>query len=53
MTRIFSMLGASVGGTVGWLLGAKVGLLTGYMLSVLGTGLGMYYAVRLARNYLP
>jgi hypothetical protein len=53
MSRFLSLLGASLGGTVGWVIGAKAGLMTGYLLSVVGTGVGMFYAARLARQYLP
>ncbi len=53
MTRLFSLIGASIGGAIGWAVGAKVGIMTAFMLSVLGTGFGMYYATRLARQYLP
>lgn len=53
MTRIFSLLGATIGGAIGWALGAKVGITTAFFLSMVGTGVGMYYGTRLAQQYLP
>ena len=53
MNKVFAFIGASVGGAVGWWLGDRVGLMTAFLLSMVGTGLGMYAGLRLARQYLP
>lgn len=53
MGKILLFLGATVGGALGWWLGAQIGFMTGYFLSVIGTGLGMYIARRFNREYLP
>jgi len=36
------MLGATVGGAIGWWLGARVGIMTAFIVSMVGTGLGIY-----------
>jgi len=51
MTKLFSFLGAPVGSYAGWYAGAKVGFATPFMLSMVGTGIGIYYGRRIARNY--
>lgn len=51
MIKLFSFIGAAVGGYAGWLLGAKIGFTTAFMLSIVGTGVGMYYGRLIARNY--
>ena len=45
-------IGATVGGAVGWWLGEFVGLTTAVMLSMVGTGVGLYYGRRLAARLL-
>lgn len=51
MSKLFSFLGATIGGYAGWFLGAKVGFTTAFMLSMVGTGVGIYYGRLIARNY--
>ena len=51
MKRFFAFLGATVGGYAGWQLGAPAGLLTGYLVSVVGSGAGIYVGIRLAGRY--
>jgi hypothetical protein len=48
MTKLLVFLGASVGGSVGWWLGAFVGTFSAFMVSMVGTGVGMYAARRFA-----
>jgi len=50
--RLFSFLGATIVGSVGWWLGAFVGIMTAFFLSIIGSGVGMYLGRRLARHYL-
>ena len=52
ITRLFGFIGATAGGTLGWWLGARIGLFTAFVLSTVGTGIGLYVALRLAREYL-
>ena len=51
MTKLFVFAGATIGGYVGWWLGANIGFMTAFMLSMVGTGIGMYAGGRMAHNY--
>ena len=51
MEKVFSFIGATVGGYAGWALGATVGTATAFIVSMVGTGIGIYYGRRIARNY--
>ena len=42
MNGLFGWIGATIGGALGWWAGARVGLLTAFLVSVVGTGLGLY-----------
>ena len=44
-------VGATLGGYVGWYLGEKAGFMMAFILSMVGTGLGMYYGRKWAANY--
>jgi hypothetical protein len=50
--KLLGFIGATIGGTIGWWLGERVGLMTAFMISIVGTGLGMYAARRLFSDYL-
>lgn len=50
MTKLLSFVGATVGGYAGWALGALIGPFSAFMVSMIGTGVGMYYGRRIARN---
>jgi hypothetical protein len=49
--KLFGLLGASAGGALGWWAGARVGLMTAFIVSVVGTGAGMYAARRVQDHY--
>lgn len=51
MSRIFALLGASLGGALGWWLGGHVGVMTAFLLSTLCSGVGIYGGNRMARHY--
>jgi F0F1-type ATP synthase assembly protein I len=51
MTRLAGFIGSAVGGTIGWWLGAYVGTMTAFMLSIVGTGAGIYVARRVVSAY--
>jgi hypothetical protein len=51
MGKLFSFIGATIGSYAGWVLGAKIGFTTAFMLSMVGTGIGIYYGRMIARNY--
>ena len=50
MTKLLGFVGATIGGYAGWALGALAGPFTAFMVSMVGTGLGMYYGRRIAQN---
>lgn len=53
MTKLFVLLGATIGGWIGWWVGDHVGLFTAFIVSIIGTGFGVWGARRVASNYLP
>lgn len=48
MQKLLGFVGASVIGSVGWWAGARVGVMTGFFLSMVGTGVGLYAGRRIA-----
>jgi len=51
MGKLLSFVGATIGSYAGWALGATVGFYTAFMVSMLGTGIGIYFGRQLASNY--
>jgi hypothetical protein len=45
------LAGALIGGYAGWALGGLLGLMTAYTLSLIGTGAGIYFGRRFARQF--
>ena len=45
--------GMSAGGWVGWAIGAQVSIFTAFIVSMVGTGIGLYYTRRAVKNLLP
>ena len=41
----------TIGGWAGWALGAAFGTMTAFIVSMIGTGIGVYVGIRLAANY--
>jgi len=50
MEKILVIVGASVGGALGWWLGERAGIMTAFFVSVLGTAAGTYFARLWARS---
>lgn len=48
MTKIIATLGSFVGGSIGWWMGAGFGTMTAFMLSIVGTGVGIYAGRQIA-----
>lgn len=46
-----AFIGMTVGGWGGWALGAAFGTMTAFLASVIGTGVGVYAATRIASRY--
>lgn len=51
MRKVFTLVGAIIGGWLGWYAGALVSLPVAFLLSMIGTGIGMYVGIRAAQNY--
>ena len=51
MEKLFWLIGATVGGWLGWALGERFGIMAAAMLSAVGTGVGIYLAYRIIRDY--
>jgi hypothetical protein len=52
METLMGLVGATVVGAGGWWLGAHVGFMTGFMLNMIGSGVGLYAGRMAARRYL-
>ena len=48
--RLFISVGVFVGSAIGWKAGEAIGMRTAYMFSVVGSGLGAYAGIRVARE---
>ena len=53
MKGLLNMAGMSVGGWIGWAIGAPVSIFTAFMVSIVGSGLGLYYTQRWVKRLLP
>jgi hypothetical protein len=53
MQKLLTTLGMTIGGYIGWIVGAPVGIFTAFVVSMVGTGAGLYAARRLAERFLP
>lgn len=53
MSKLMVLIGATAGGWIGWLAGERFGVMTAFMISMVGTGVGIYVARRWASQYLP
>ena len=52
MGRILYLVGATVGGWVGWVAVERLGLMAAFLGSVVGTAAGVYAAGRVSRRFL-
>ena len=46
MNGFLNFFGMSVGGWIGWALGAQVSIFTAFVVSMVGTGVGLFYGAR-------
>jgi hypothetical protein len=51
MRKLLILIGVTLLGWMGWWLGARFGLMTGYILSGIGSMAGAYLGWRLHRDY--
>jgi uncharacterized membrane protein YeaQ/YmgE (transglycosylase-associated protein family) len=50
--KLLGFIGATLGGWIGWWAGAHAGTMTAFIVSMVGTGLGIYAGKRIADEYL-
>lgn len=48
MKKLFGFVGSTIGSYAGWAVGSRFGMMTAFMVSIVGTGIGLYYGRRLA-----
>ena len=48
MNKLLGFVGATIGSYAGWALGNRFGVMTAFMLSIVGTGFGIYAGRRVA-----
>ena len=53
MKGFLNFFGISVGGWIGWAIGAQVSIFTAFMVSMVGSGVGLFYSQRAIRRLLP
>lgn len=53
MNRILDLVGMSIGGWIGWIAGAWISFFSKFLLSMIGTGLGLYATRRVIKRLLP
>lgn len=53
MKGMLNFIGMTIGGWIGWAIGAQVSIFTAYMVSMVGTGLGLYAAIRVTKQLMP
>jgi hypothetical protein len=51
MSKLFMMIGSTLGSYAGWWLGAHAGVMPAFIVSMVGTGLGIYGGRRVAQQY--
>ncbi len=51
MSKMFAFIGSMVVGYAGWFLGEPFGMFTAFVLSIVGTGVGIYVGRRIGRHY--
>jgi hypothetical protein len=53
VNKLVILLASSIGGGIGWWLGEFGGLFMAFVVSMIGTGVGMYAGARFVREYMP
>ena len=52
MKKMMVLIFMTLFGSIGWALGRHIGFMTAYMLSVFGSGAGVYTGVKFTKRYL-
>lgn len=50
MGKSLAFAGATIGGYAGWALGARAGTFTAFVVSIVGTAIGVYYGRKFGRE---
>ena len=50
MGKLLAFVGATAGGYAGWALGAPGGTFSAFLVSIVGTAVGVYYGRRIGRG---
>ncbi len=53
MKGFLNFMGMSVGGWIGWAIGAPISFYTAFMVSIVGSGVGLYFTQRALKQLLP
>ena len=53
MKRLLDVIGMTAGGWLGWAAGAPVSIFTAFIVSMVGTGLGLWVTRRYVSRNLP
>ena len=51
MGKLLALVGTTIGSWLGWWLGARAGLMTAFICSMVGFGIGLYAARRITHEY--
>jgi hypothetical protein len=51
MSRVLALLGATVGGWIGWSVASPAGFFTAFIVSTVVSGIGLWGGRRLAREW--
>jgi len=52
MNKLLNMVGMTVGGWIGWAIGAPFSFSAAFVMSTVGTGLGLWAGIRFGRYLL-
>jgi len=53
MERVIVLLTSTIAGGIGWWVGARAGIITAFVVSIVGTAVGVYAGRWFVREYLP
>ncbi len=53
MKGFVRFVGITAGGWIGWFIGAPVSIFTAFMVSMVGSGVGLYFTQKFVKRYLP
>lgn len=51
MAKLLGYIGLFVGSSIGWWIGARFSFAAAFLLSIIGTGVGLYVGRRIAREH--